>query len=162
MRLSLVVAVAENGVIGRAGGMPWHLPEDLRRFKRLTTGHAVLMGRKTFASLGCPLPDRQNIVLSRDPSFAPAGIEVGRSLEDALARARGEEVFVIGGEALFREALPLASRIHLTLVHAVVDGDVRFPLDALAAWRLLSDKYHPADARHPFAFSFRLYESTAP
>jgi dihydrofolate reductase len=162
MKLSLVVAVAENGVIGQAGRLPWHLPHDLKRFKRLTVGHTVLMGRKTFQSIGRPLPDRQNIVLTRDPSFTAEGVEIVHSLDDALTHARGEEVFVIGGEALFREALPIADRIHLTLVHASVDGDVRFPLEALADWRLISDEHHPADARHAFAFSFRVYESTAP
>jgi dihydrofolate reductase len=162
MKLSLVVAVAENGVIGQAGKLPWHLPDDLTHFKRLTVGHTVLMGRKTFESIGRPLPDRQNIVLTRDPSFTAEGVEIVHSLDDALTHARGEEVFVIGGEALFRDALPNVDRIHLTLVHANVEGDVHFPLDSLTGWRVISDEHHPADARHAFAFSFRVYESTAP
>lgn len=129
MTLSLIVAVSENGVIGRANRLPWRLPEDLQRFRRLTTGHPVIMGRKTFESIGKPLPGRTSIVVSRTERFP--GTITARSLDEALeeaARAPGADAtFVIGGGEVYREALPLAARIHLTRVHARVDGDATFP-----------------------------------
>lgn len=158
MILSILVAVAENGVIGREGRLPWRLPEDLRRFKRLTLGHAIVMGRRTCASIGRALPGRRSIVLSRDARFAPAGMEVARSLDAALAACAGEdEVFVIGGESLFREALPRADRLYLTRVHADLPGDVHFPALDEASWRLVASEPHPADSDHAHAFTFLTY-----
>ncbi len=129
MTLSLIVAVAENGVIGRANQLPWRLPEDLQRFRRITTGHPVIMGRKTFESIGRPLPGRTNIVVSRTGVFP--GTVSAHSLEEALteaSRASGAgEIFVIGGGEIYRAALPLATRIHLTRVHSSVEGDATFP-----------------------------------
>ncbi len=159
MIVSLIVAVAENGVIGRAGKLPWHLPEDLKRFKRLTVGHPVIMGRKTWESIGRPLPGRRNLVVSRTPGYAAEGAEVFASLDEALAAAAGEdEVFVIGGAALYAEAMPRADRLYLTRVHATVEGDVTFPGLDPAAWTLVSEDRREADARHDHAFSFRVYE----
>ncbi len=161
-RISLVVAMDENGLIGRGGALPWRLPEDLRHFRRLTLGKTVLMGRKTWDSLGKPLEGRRNWVLSRDPAFRPAGAEVFRSLDEALAaheRNRGHgplphELVVIGGAELYRQALPLARTIHLTRVHATVDGDTHFPPWRESDFRQTEAVHHPADARHAHAYSF--------
>lgn len=127
--LALIVARARNGVIGAAGALPWRLPEDLKHFRRVTTGHAIVMGRKTYDSIGRPLPERRNIVVSRQAGLTIAGCEVARSLSDALALARATdaEPIVIGGAELYREALPLATRLYLTEVHVEPAGDAYFP-----------------------------------
>ena len=154
----LVVAVARGGVIGADGALPWHLPADLAHFKRLTLGHAVIMGRATFESIGKPLPQRLNIVLTRRADFAPAGVEVVANLSDAYARAaaHGGPAMVIGGAKVFEQALADARRIELTEVHADVAGDTHFP--ALGAdWREQAREEHPADARNPHAYSFVTY-----
>ena len=131
MRITLVAAMAENRVIGRDGAIPWHLPADLARFRELTTGHPIIMGRKTYGSIGRPLPGRTNIILSRAPGYVPPGCLVAEGLGDALGLASGapgpDEVFVCGGAQIYREALPLAQRICLTLVHLQVEGDAIFP-----------------------------------
>jgi dihydrofolate reductase len=128
-RLTLVVAVADNGVIGRAGALPWHLPEDLRHFKNVTMGHAVIMGRKTYESIGRVLPGRRFVVVSRDPDLRIDGALVAHDLDEAIARAREHDPDprVIGGSAVFEAALPRASTILLTEVHRDVEGDVYFP-----------------------------------
>lgn len=135
--LSLVVAVGRNGVIGREGKLPWHIPEDLKHFREITTGHAVVMGRKTYESIGRPLPKRRNIVISRTPGLTLPGCEVAPSLEDAIAMARktDPEPMVIGGGEVFRQALPLATRIYLTEVDRDVEGDVYFPALDRREWR---------------------------
>ena len=164
MQISLIVAIARNGVIGRDGDLPWRLPADLREFKRRTLGHHILMGRKTFVSLGRPLPGRPNVVLSRDPAFAAEGASVVQDLPTALgvAESAGEtEVFVIGGAALYAAALPVAQRIYLTRVHAQVDGDV-YLRDLLAAvdapeWTEVERVDHPADDGHVHPFSLCVY-----
>ena len=148
----------EGGLIGRDNALPWRLPEDLKHFKRLTLGKTVLMGRKTWDSLGKPLPERQNWVLSRDPSFKPAGARVFASLEAALAAHGGGELMVIGGAELFRLALPLARRIYLTRVHARLDGDVRFPPFDAKAFRETARDARPADERHAWPYTFLTLE----
>jgi dihydrofolate reductase len=158
-RISLIVAVSQNGVIGANGTIPWHLSTDLQRFKRLTTGHCIVMGRRTFESLGRILPDRTHIVLSRDPSFHPPGIHVADSWEMALALAEGdEEIFVIGGEDVFRVALPQADRIYLTLVPLQVTGDAHFPLSALDGWKVRFEQHHSAGPRDDCDHTFRILE----
>ncbi|MDE2149092.1 MAG: dihydrofolate reductase [Gammaproteobacteria bacterium] len=152
--LVLIAALDEGGLIGRGGGMPWHLSEDLRRFKRLTVGNTVLMGRKTFESIGRPLPGRQNWVLSRDPAFAPTGCRVFAALEAALAAEAHGTLFVIGGAELYRQTLPQADRLELTCIHIRLDGDTWFPAFDTGKWREITREDHPADARHAFAFSF--------
>lgn len=128
MIITLIAAMAENRVIGKDGAMPWHLPDDLARFKAITLGHPVIMGRKTFASIGRPLPGRLNIVLTRRKGYSPEGVAVARSLDEALALAgTADEVFICGGGQVYREALPLADRIHLTVVHRPYEGDTTFP-----------------------------------
>ncbi len=150
--------MAENRVIGRGGKLPWRLPDDLQRFKKITLDHTVIMGRKTFQEIKHPLANRRNVVISRDPDFQARGTTVVPSLEEALALGATEkEVFVIGGGEIFRLALPLADRLYLTVVHAEVPGDTFFPPLDQAAWALEEEEHHPADARHQFAFSFRRY-----
>lgn len=154
------MAVAENGVIGRDNALPWRLATDLRRFKALTMGHPVIMGRKTWDSIRKPLPGRRNLVVSRNPAFQPAGAERMPSLEAALAAAAagpgGEEVFVVGGAELYRLAMPLADRIYLTLVHARPEGDARMELPG-AEWTLTAAEAHAADERNEYAMEFRVY-----
>jgi len=144
----------EAGVIGRGGVLPWRLPEDMKHFRRLTLGKIVLMGRRTWESLGKPLEGRRNWVLSRDPSFRPAGCEVFATLDQALAARRDAELVVIGGAELYRQALPLVQTVHLTRVHARVEGDTSFPAWAPADFRQTARVDHPADARHAHAYSF--------
>ena len=157
--MNLIVAADDNNIIGRAGQLPWHLPDDLRRFKAITLGHAIIMGRLTFKSIGRPLPGRRNIVLSRNPEYHAEGAEVVASLENALEKvANDEPAFVIGGAAVFAEALPIANRIYLTRVHTTVTGDVSFPRLDTEYWRLVSDEHHKADREHLWAFSFRVFE----
>lgn len=156
MTVALIAARAANGVIGADGTLPWRLPDDLKRFKRLTMGHTLVMGRRTWDSIGRPLPGRRTIVLSRNQSLTLAGVTVVHDLASAYATAEGD-VFVVGGAAVYRAALPDAERLHLTEVHAEVDGDVRFPPVDLSTWRLVHEEHHPADASHAFAFTFRDY-----
>lgn len=159
MIVSLIAAMSENHVIGSAGGLPWRLPLDMRHFKTVTTGHPVVMGRKTFETLPGPLPNRRNIVITRNPSYRADGAEVVPSLDDALALVAADaEVFVAGGGEVYRAAIARADRLYLTIVHASVPGDTSFPAFDERAWRLVSDERHERDERHPHAFSFRLYE----
>lgn len=125
--LSLIVAIAENGVIGRNNALPWHISEDLRYFKQVTSGKTVIMGRKTYQSIGRPLPNRINIVITRDRTFAAEGVLVAHSLDEALTKAGDGEAVVIGGSSLFGEALQRADRFYLTEVHRAYEGDVHFP-----------------------------------
>ncbi|MDX1605758.1 MAG: type 3 dihydrofolate reductase, partial [Candidatus Competibacterales bacterium] len=155
MILSLVVAMAENRVIGHDGGMPWHLPADLRHFRQLTLGRPVVMGRRTHESIGRPLPGRHNIVLSRRPGYRAEGCTVVASLAQAEQMAgEVEELMIIGGGELYRQALPRARRIYLTEVHARPEGTVRFPELDRSEWRELRRETHPADDRHPHPYSF--------
>ena len=160
MRISLVVAAARNGVIGQRGEIPWRLPDDQRFFRRLTTGHVILMGRKTFDSIGRPLPKRTNLVLSRSDLSAIEGIEAFRSFEDAEQWARERktpEFFVIGGEALYRDALSKADRIYLTRVDSEPEGDAFFPEIDETQWELAFEKAHPVDEEHALAFRFETW-----
>lgn len=165
MRLSILAAVAENGVIGAGGALPWHLPDELRHVKQLTTGHTLLMGRKTFESIGRPLPNRTSIVVSRSASFRPEGAIVVASLESAVETAseRGEtEAFVFGGASLYAGALLLAERLYLTRVHARVAGDVHFPDFDERNWKLVDERRHPADEHHAHAFTFQTWDRLRP
>lgn len=144
----------EGGLIGRGGQLPWRMPEDLKHFRRLTMGKAMLMGRRTWDSLGKPLDGREHWVLSRDESFRPEGCRVFRALDAALAAHQAGELMVIGGAELFRETLPLAQRIYLTRIHARLEGDTWFPIAGLPAFRETSRVDHPADARHPWPYTF--------
>ena len=152
--ITLIVARAANGVIGRAGKLPWHLPADLKRFKALTMGSVMVMGRKTFDSLPGLLPGRRHVVLTRDRSWSAPGAEVAHSVEEALALAGGEPVSVIGGAEIFAMLLPLADRIELTEVLADIEGDTVMPDPRNSGeWRELSSEKHPAEpGRPPFRF----------
>ena len=152
-RIALVCALDRERAIGREGALPWHLPDDLKRFKALTLGHPTLMGRKTAQALGRALPKRRNLVLTRSGRVPFAGMEHVASLDEALALSRGQTLMVIGGGEVFALALPLARVMHLTWVDTVVEGaDAWFPRFDAAQWRITSQAHHPADAQHAFAF----------
>jgi len=152
--LSIVVAVSENNVIGVRNQLPWRLPDDLRRFKALTMGKPVLMGRKTFESIGKPLPGRTNLVVTRQENWTAAGCVVTSSIAQAIRQADAPEVMVIGGAQIYAEVLQQVSTIHLTRVHTDLDGDAYFPALVLSDWSEDPCEYHDADDRHPYAFSF--------
>ncbi len=157
MFVSIIVARSDNGAIGHDGGLPWHLRSDLQRFKALTMGHHLIMGRKTFESIGRRLPGRTTIVLSRDPDYAPNGVLVARSVEEALslAQGRGEsEVFVCGGAEVYAQALALSDRIYLTQVHAQVPGEVFFPPLDVESWQVTQTESRPAGPGDDYAFTF--------
>lgn len=155
IRISLIAAVAENGVIGANSKLPWRLPADLRRFRALTTGHHVLMGRKTCESLGRSLPHRVNIVVTSQPDYVAPGYKVASSIDAALNMVHNDgEVFVIGGASLYAQMLPRAQRFYLTQVHAYVPGDTLFPEFDRDQWQELERRRYEADHRHPYAFSF--------
>ena len=159
MTICLVVAASSNNVIGRDGGLPWHLPDDLRHFKHLTTGKPVIMGRRTFESIGKPLPDRRNIVMTRDPDFAAEGCDVVSSVSDAIDLVEGAaEVMIIGGGMVYHDFLPLADRIYLTRVQAEVEGDTHFPEVDEATWQLVSSEHHAEDDEHRYAFDMMVFE----
>ena len=159
MILSCIVALSDNAVIGRDGKLPWHLPADLQRFRRITMGHPILMGRKTWESIGRPLPGRTNVVLTRSDDFEAPGTRIFHSLDDALEDLAGEEeVFVIGGEGVFRESLPRAERLYITRVHEVIEGDVVFPEEILAGWILREEERRPADEKNAHDLTFQLWE----
>jgi dihydrofolate reductase len=149
-----LVAVADNGVIGRKNRLPWHLPDDLARFKSLTMGHAIVMGRRTFESIGKALPGRRNLVLTRNPSWQAPGCERVGSPQAALDAAADTTLFVIGGAEVFSAFWPLVRRIELTEVHGDFAGDTRMPDFDWRAWREIFREAHAADARHAWPFSF--------
>ena len=158
--VAVVVAVADNGVIGRGNALPWDLPDDLQHFKRTTMGRPIIMGRKTFESIGRPLPGRLNIILTRDSAWHASGVSVATSMEQAIEIAEGQalidgadSVMVIGGAEVYRQALPFTSRAFLTRVHGNVHGDAFFNLDQIASWRELSRIEVSAGERNSHDFS---------
>ena len=158
-RVALIAAVARNGIIGAGNRLPWHLPQDLRRFRTLTSGHTVIMGRRTWESIGKPLRNRQNIVVSRQLGLCLDGASVAHSLEEALSMAvRPDPVFVIGGEALYRSALPLAVLLYLTEIERDFHGDARFPPFDRAEWREIAREAREAASGEGFAYHFATYE----
>ncbi len=161
MTISIIVAKAANHVIGKDNQIPWYLPADLKYFKKTTLNHHVIMGRKTFESIGKPLPKRTNIVVTRSIFFLASGCIVAHSLEEALQIARDhdeEEVFIIGGAQLYEEALPIADRIYITEVDFCPEGDVFFPKIDTDAWREKSREPHPADEKNPYPYTFKILE----
>lgn len=160
MKLALLAAVARNGAIGRDNGLPWHLPDDLRRFRALTLGKTVIMGRKTYESLPGALPGRHSIVVSRDGRYRAVrqDAQVAGSLDEALAQARSTEVFIIGGASLYQQTLARADRLYLTEIDADVAGDAFFPRYDHADWETMAEETHRADDRHPHAFRFLTLE----
>ncbi|MDF2176774.1 type 3 dihydrofolate reductase [Aliiglaciecola sp. CAU 1673] len=160
MRIAMIAAMARDRVIGADNQMPWHLPADLKHFKAVTLGKPVVMGRKTFESIGRPLPGRRNIVISRDPGFNAAGIEKAESPEQAMAMAGDcEELMVIGGGAVYQAFLPLAVRLYLTDIELSVEGDTCFPdYQQAADWQLIDEVFRPADSDNPHNMWFRTLE----
>ena len=160
MKLSIIVAVAENGCIGINNSMPWYLPADLKHFKRLTSGNIVIMGRKTYESIGKPLPNRSNIVISRNTDFSADGVKVVASIDDALKVAESiaeisdtQEAFIMGGAQIYEQSLPLAQRLYITEVKKVVTGDAFFPSIDLAQWQEIGREahyYEPQDTHYDF------------
>ncbi|NJD32902.1 MAG: dihydrofolate reductase [Gammaproteobacteria bacterium] len=151
----MIVATDEHGGIGLRGGLPWHLPNDLKRFKALTMGKPIVMGRRTYDSIGRALPGRTNIVVTRQPGLAIDGCRVVPSLAAALAAAGdAEETCVIGGAGIYREALPLAATLYVTRVHATVGADTFFPPFDAEDWEEIAREDHPADDRHAHAYSY--------
>ncbi|MCF5879257.1 type 3 dihydrofolate reductase [Aeromonas veronii] len=161
MKISMIAAMAHDRVIGKDNQMPWHLPADLAHFKRVTLGKPVLMGRKTFESIGRPLPGRRNLVISRNTDYQAEGIEVVGSVEAALALLAGssvEELMVIGGGHLYAEMLPSADCLYLTRIDLAVEGDTRFPAFDDGQWQRVDCESHPADEKNPHPYSFETWQ----
>ena len=159
MIISIIVAATDDDVIGKGNTLPWRLPDDLKRFKQLTMGKPIVMGRKTFESIGKPLPGRRNIVMTREPNYHREGVEVVHGTGEAVAAtASAPEVMVIGGADLFRLFLPLAGRIHLTRVHGNIEGDVMWPALDNRQWEVIESERHESDDRHAYAMTFEVWE----
>ena len=159
MRRSALVAMAKNRVIGRDNTLPWRLSADLQRFKRLTMGHTLVMGRKTYESLGRPLPGRRMVVITRQPDFRPEGVQVVHSLEEALAAAPADEqeLFIGGGAEIYRQAMPLTDRLYLTVIERDVEGDAHFPELDLSGWTLVEEEAH-VGTEEPLPYRFLTYD----
>lgn len=165
MKLALIAAYSQNRVVGFDNKLPWHLPEDLQYFKRCTSGKAIIMGRKTFESIGRPLPNRTNIVITRNAQFQAEGVKVVSNLEDAIEMAKAvndvngvDEVMVIGGATIYELALPLADRLYLTHVHAHIEGDAYFPEVDFSKWHEMQRADYAASESNPYDYSFVVYE----
>ena len=159
--LSMIVAHANNRVIGKNNDMPWHLPADLAYFKKTTLGKPIIMGRKTFQSIGRPLPGRKNIVISRDESYQVEGVEVVNSVEAALALVvDSEEVMVIGGGAIYQHCLAAAQRLYITHIDADIDGDTYFPDYDLSVWKKVASDIRPSDEKNQYQLDFSVYEKS--
>jgi len=159
MRLSAIVAMASNRVIGANNQLPWRLPADLARFKRLTMGHALVMGRKTYESIGRPLPGRTMVVVTRQRGYAPEGVKVAHSVDEALARVPGDdEVFIIGGAELYAQTMDRLDRLYLTRIEREFPGDTLFPEVDLSTWKLLEQEHHPASTPDALPYAFLTYE----
>lgn len=159
--INIIVATANNGVIGKDGTLPWRLPADLAHFKDVTMGHPIIMGRNTYESIGRPLPGRTNIVITRNPDFAAEGCVIAGSLDEAFKKAEisegSDEIFIIGGELVYIAALPLAQRIFLTKINADIAGDKFFKFDR-TEWQQKSAEHHKADELNPYNYEFAVLE----
>jgi len=158
-KITLIVAAAENNAIGKDNQMLWHLPNDFKYFKKNTLEHSVVMGRKTFVSIGKPLPERRNIILTRDMNYSHEDVDVANSVQEVLNYCRDErEIFIIGGAEIYKQTLPLADKILLTRVHTTIDGDAYFPALLDHEWKLVSAEKHENDEKHAFDYTFEVYE----
>lgn len=163
MKISLIVAAAENNVIGKDNDLPWRLPDDMKFFVRTTKGHHILIGRKNLESFGKLLPNRTNVVLTRDKSYRFEGAEIFHDLNEAVdfAKNNGEnELMIIGGGEIYKQAMGIADRIYLTRVHTEIEGDTLFPELGLE-WKEVSSEYHPKDEKHVFDFTFKVFEKNS-
>lgn len=157
--VTLIVAAAENNAIGKGNKMPWHLPNDFKYFKKNTLEHSVVMGRKTYQSIGKPLPERRNIVLTRDLTYKSDEVDVANSLREVFSYCRDEhEIFIIGGAEIYKQALPYADKVLLTRVHTELEADAFFPELPPHDWKLISDEKHQKDEKHAFDYSFQVFE----
>lgn len=157
--ISLIAAAARNNVIGKGNALPWDLPDDLKHFREVTAGHAIIMGRKTFESIGRPLPKRRNIVITRQEDYRPEGVEVAANLESAIALLpKEEEAFVIGGGEIFKQALPLATRVYLTRVEADVEGGAFFPRLDPGEWKEVSRQEGIVDEKNALPHTFLILD----
>ncbi|WP_226666745.1 dihydrofolate reductase [Metabacillus litoralis] len=158
--ISLIVAMDEKHLIGKNNELPWRLPQDLAYFKRITMNHKIVMGRKTYESIGKPLPGRENIILTRDPSYQIEGCKILHSIDDILDLARNtdENVFVIGGAEIFKEVLPYSDRLYITHIHHEFEGDTYFPKLESSEWESVSTQHGVKDDRNPYEFDFVVYE----
>ena len=162
MTISIIAAVASNNIIGRDNKLPWHMPADLKWFKKLTMGHHVLMGRKTFEEFKKPLPGRTNVVITRNPNWSADGVAMARSLDEAISKAEAAgdpEIFVIGGAEVFAQVLHRAGRMYITRIHAEPEGDTFFPeFDDVNEWKLVDSEHFEADEKNAYPYSFLTYE----
>jgi len=159
MNISIVVAISENNAIGKNNQLLWHLPADLKHFKEITTGHPILMGRKTYDSIGRPLPNRRNIVITRQQELVIPGVEIVNSIAEAISLcAQEKEVFIIGGAEIYKSAIAFTNRIYLTIVHQHYEADAFFPALVLDEWQEIHQEYHPADEKNSVAYTFSTLE----
>lgn len=159
MTITLIAAASENNALGKDNDLVWHLPDDFKRFKAITSGHFIVMGRKTFESFPKPLPNRTHVIITRQKNYqVPAGCLVVSSIEEALEICpQNEEVFIIGGGEIYKQSITLANKIELTRVHTEVEADTFFPEIDLANWKLLQEEYHPKDKKHQYDFTYLTY-----
>lgn len=159
MRISAICAMSENGVIGKNNQLPWHLPADLKHFKKITLGNPILMGRKTYESIGRPLPGRLNIILTHNTHFQAPGCTVVPSIDEALIAAKEyPELFIIGGATLYQELMPLTQRIYMTKIYQHIDGDTFFPPLDLKQWQQVECTDHEVDEANPYRYSFMIFD----
>ena len=156
--MEIVVAMTSNHVIGQNGDMPWHLPADLVHFKELTSGHAIIMGRRTWESIGKPLPNRLNIVVTRQENYAAGDVTVVHSLEDGIVAAGIQRTFLIGGGEMYKEALPIASQMHITRIDALIEGDTKFPEIDESIWQCKSRVNRSADEKNQYDLVFETWD----
>lgn len=161
MSISFIFAMDQNRAIGKDNKLPWHLPADLNFFKNVTTGHSILMGRKTYESIGRPLPRRRNVVLTQNANFTAEGCEVIHAVDEALQRFGDEELFVIGGTEMFRLFLPYVTRMYITQIEYKFEADVFFPEMDMKGWRLISNEQGVQDEKNPYVYFFQIYEKKA-
>ncbi|MFN2260521.1 MAG: dihydrofolate reductase [Psychroflexus sp.] len=158
MKITMIAAAAENNALGKNKDLVWHLPDDFKRFKKITSHHHIIMGRKTFESFPKPLPNRTHIVITRQKNYKKSGCIVVHSLEKALEISASEtEVFIIGGGEIYSQAMPFADKIELTKVHAEFDADTFFPEIDKSKWKLVNENFHEKDEKHNYAFTYQTF-----
>ncbi len=159
MIISVIAAIGENRELGFGNKLLWHLPDDLKRFKEITRGHSVITGRRTYESIGRLLPDRKNIIITRNKNFKVEDAVIVSDFEEALEKCKGEdEVFVIGGGEVYKEALPHSDKLYLTEVESEFEADTHFPAFDKSEWKKMSEEFHPKDEKHLYDFTFKIYE----